>query len=119
MSRAYRVRVCESLSKVLKASDHVSTQLQILEILPREAIAELLETELKKRGFKIKCGKLIREEKGGISISVDPGTATVTVTAEGSEDVKLAVSREGWADADWGNRGDENVKEELRKEVRK
>jgi hypothetical protein len=119
MSRAYRVKVSESLSRVLKASDHVSTQMQILEVLPREAMAEILEAELKKRGFQNKDGKLVREEKGGITISVDPGTATVTVAAEGSEGVRLSGSREGWADDDWGRRGGETVKEALKDEVRK
>lgn len=118
MSRAYRVRVSESLSRVLKASDHVSTQLQILEVLPREAMAGILETELKKRGFKNKDGTLVREEKGGITISVDPGNATVTVAAEGATDVRLSGSREGWADDDWGRRGGENVKEGLKEEIR-
>lgn len=119
MSRAYRVKVSESLSRVLKASDHVSTQLQILEVLPCETMAEILEAELKRRGFKNKDGQLIREDKGGITVRVDPGTATVTVASDGSEGVKLSGSREGWADDDWGRRGGENVKEGLKEEVRK
>lgn len=119
MSRAYRVRVSESLTTVLKASDHVSTQMQILEVLPREAMAELLETELKKRGFQGWDGQLVREEKDGVTIRIDPATATVTVTAEGSEGVKLTGTRDGWADDDWGNRGEDRVKEELRQEMRK
>ena len=47
MSRAYRVRVSESLHKVVKAEDHVKTQLEILEILDCEETAELLKAALK------------------------------------------------------------------------
>ena len=46
MSRAYRIKVSESLNRVIRASDHVSTQLELLEILPQETMAALLEKEL-------------------------------------------------------------------------
>ena len=36
MSRAYRVRVRESVRHTVRAEDHVSTSLELLEILPRE-----------------------------------------------------------------------------------
>ena len=42
MSRAYRVRVRESVRHTVRAEDHVSTTLELLEILPREEMAELL-----------------------------------------------------------------------------
>ena len=37
MSRAYRIKVQESLRRVLRASDHVRTELEMLEILPARA----------------------------------------------------------------------------------
>ena len=42
MSRAYRVAVKESVNRVLRAEDRVSTQLEILEVLPPEQ-PEVLE----------------------------------------------------------------------------
>ena len=52
MSRAYRIRVQESLRRVIRASDHVSTDLELLDILPPEQMSELLAQELQKRGFE-------------------------------------------------------------------
>ena len=43
MSRAYRISVKESISQDLKAADEICTDLEILEILPREQMADLLE----------------------------------------------------------------------------
>ena len=51
MSRAYRIRVRESLRKVVRAADHVSTQVELLNILPPDQIAALLAAELERRGF--------------------------------------------------------------------
>ena len=42
MSRSYRIKVRESLSKTLKASDHVGTRLELLGLLPPEEMADLL-----------------------------------------------------------------------------
>ena len=55
MSRAYRVRVRESTHQVIRAEDHVSTTLEMLEILPCEEMAELLRAELIGRGFRPKA----------------------------------------------------------------
>jgi len=52
MSRAYRISVRESLRRVLRAHDRVSTQLELLEILSPEEMAELLSLELEKGGFE-------------------------------------------------------------------
>ena len=35
MSRAYRVSVSESLKKIIRGSDHVSTDIEMLEVLPK------------------------------------------------------------------------------------
>ncbi len=100
MSRAYRISVRESLRRVLRAHDRVSTQLELLEILSPEEMAELLSLELEKGGFERKDGELVREQDG-VKVSVDPNTGTVTVTAESSQDVVLQGAREGtaWDDA--------------------
>src|SRR5262245_8597361 len=85
MSRAYRISVRESLRRVLRAHDRVSTQLELLEILSPEEMAELLSLELEKGGFERKDGELVREQDG-VKVSVDPNTGTVTVSAESSQD---------------------------------
>ena len=63
MSRAYRIRVQESLRRVIAAADHVSTQLDLLEILPAAQMAELLAQELERGGFHKKGAVLVRNKK--------------------------------------------------------
>src|SRR5438132_10870328 len=101
MSRSYRIAIRETLRRVIKANDRVSTQLEILEVLPCEQMAELLAQELERRGFQREGDELVREQDG-VKVSVDPRTGTVTVSAESSEEVDLKQDREGRAFDDVG-----------------
>src|ERR1700722_10478957 len=78
MSRAYGITVKESLKKDLAASDEVCSDLEILEILPPEQMAELLRGELKERGFQEQEGKLVRRDEG-IIVTVDPTVGEISV----------------------------------------
>ena len=53
MSRAYRITVKESETRELRGSDEICTQLELLEILPPEQMADLLKGELKKRAMEV------------------------------------------------------------------
>jgi hypothetical protein len=77
MSRSYRICVRESVSRVIRAEDRVSTHLEILEVLPPEEMAGLLGDELERRGFRRqKDGALVRRDKGAM-VTVDPATGTL------------------------------------------
>src|SRR4051794_36297710 len=97
MSRAYRirqaVRVQDSLSKDLTASDEICTELELLEILPPEQMGALLKEALRQRGFAEEDGKMVRRADG-ISVSIDPSTAEVTIQVEGSEQVAVEGAKE-------------------------
>src|SRR5438034_631465 len=97
MSRAYKIKIKESARHVLRASDHVSTQLELLEILPPERMADLLASELQKRGFQTQVGKLTRKTPDGVVIEIDPASATVTVKAEIEQAVTVEGERQGWS----------------------
>lgn len=101
MSRSYRIAIRETLRRVIRAHDKVSTQLEILEVLPCEQMAELLAQELEKRGYQREGDELVREQDG-TRIAVDPGTGTVTVSSESSEEVRLKQEKEGQAWDDVG-----------------
>lgn len=101
MSRAYRIRVEESLSRRLKAEDSVSSQLELLEILPPEQMADLLREELKRRGFAEKDGQVVRSDDG-LTAAIDPKTGEVTIRVRASEDIALAGQRDGLAYDDIG-----------------
>jgi hypothetical protein len=111
MSRAYRIRVKESISKDLAASDEVCSDLEILEVLPGDQMADLLKGELQKRGFEEQDGKLVRTQDG-VTVIVDPNSGEVTVKAEKAEKVELEAEKEGWGYDDVGPHG-KTIKKQL------
>lgn len=121
MSRAYRIKVRESLRRVIRAHDRVSTQLELLEVLPPGQMAQLLTEELKGRGFEEKGGALVRKQKG-VTVSVDPKTGTVTVEAEAAHEAALEGEKEGRAFDDMGPSGravQKQLREQLKKDLEK
>ena len=117
MSRAYRIKVRESLRRVLCAHDRVGTQLELLEILPSEQMAGLLAEELKGRGFEEKGGALVRKQKG-ITVRVDAKTGSVTVEAESSQEAAIEGEKAGRAYDDIGPHA-KQVQKALREQLRK
>jgi hypothetical protein len=91
MSRAYRIRVKESLQRSLKAADEICTDLELLEILPPEQMADLLRNELKKRGFK-EAGDTLTRQDGDVTVSIDPCNGEVSIKAEAAEQVDLEAA---------------------------
>lgn len=117
MSRSYRISVRECVNKVIKAEDRVSTQLEILEILPQEQMAGLLSDELEKGGFR-REGNLLVKEEDGVVVSVDAETGTVTVSSEASKSAKVESERHGRAYDDIGPHASQ-VRENLRQEAQR
>jgi FtsH ternary system domain X5 len=118
MSRAYRIRVRESLQRVLRARDHVSTQLEVLEILPADQMAQLLAEELERRGFH-RRGKTLSRRHEGITIQIDPETATVSVHAEAEDRVELEAEKHAVLDRDMGRAQTEKTAEAARQGLRR
>lgn len=117
MSRSYRISVRESVNKVIKAEDSVSTHLEVLEILSPEQMAALLAGELAEHGFEEKDGEMVREEDG-VKIAVNLCEGTVTVSAEASESTKVEGERHGRAYDDIGPHSSQ-VRDGLRQELQK
>jgi len=117
MSRAYRIKVSETLRRVLRATDHVSTQLELLEILPREEMAKLLAVELERRGFQRRGQNLVRRQKG-VTVTIEADTGTVTVQAEAAEEVQLKGGKEDWAYGGDGRGSRKKAEEVLRAALR-
>jgi hypothetical protein len=96
MSRAYRIQVSESIRRVIRASDHIRTQLEILPILPAEDMAALLRRELEQHGFTQEGNQMVKTENGS-KLSVEPATGTVTVHAEAGQKVSLKRTESGFS----------------------
>ncbi|QDU95851.1 hypothetical protein [Lignipirellula cremea] len=116
MSRAYRIKISESLRKVVRAADHVCSQLEWLQVLPNEEMAELLAGELEKQGYE-RDGDLCVRQDGDLKITVDLRTAEVKVEVEAAHEVDLETTREGVAYDDEGP-GAEIVREKIRRQAR-
>lgn len=93
MSRSYRIKVRESLRRVIKASDHVGSQLELLEILAPEQMAELLAKELVARGFE-RSGTTATRTTKGVTVTVDLECGEVTVRSDSQENLKLETERD-------------------------
>src|SRR5688572_11247996 len=122
MSRAYRIKVKESARHVVRASDHVSSQLELLEILPPEQMAGMLADELAQRGFAKQGGKLVRQMPDGVVIEVDPHSATVTVKAQQEQEVTVEGERQGWSTVEKGKqhqRDRDKLREELLQDLQR
>ncbi|HZU38832.1 MAG TPA: hypothetical protein VFA18_23085 [Gemmataceae bacterium] len=113
MSRAYRIRVRESLRRTLRATDRVSSQLELLQVLPAEDMAALLAEELKRRGFQEQGPKLVRQG-GGITVTIEPASGTVTVQAEAADQVVLQGERQG---AYYEDNGPGHIQTKLRQAI--
>ena len=92
MSRAYRISVKESLSRHVEVEDGVCSSLELLPILSRERMAELLGAELEQRGFR-RDGKTAQRKEGETLVEVNLETGDVSVTAEGHAHVNLETER--------------------------
>ncbi|MCS6850051.1 MAG: hypothetical protein NZ700_02640 [Gemmataceae bacterium] len=89
MSRGYRLRVRESLTRVTHVGDRAELQLELLNVLPAEQMAELLRDELLRRGFRPDKGQLVRQ-KDDITVSADPLTGLVRL--ESQKEVQATVT---------------------------
>jgi hypothetical protein len=98
MSRAYRIAVRESLSRHVQVGDGVSSSLELLPILEKERMRELLAAELLARGFTRDGTAATRKQAGGITVKVDLERGAVDITAEGHSDLELKTERSAVVD---------------------
>jgi len=116
MSRAYRIKVKESLKRDVRAEDCIQTQIELLEILPPEQMGELLARELEARGFESQDdGTMVRKD-GDVTVTVDPCSGEVTIKAESEKTIEVEGSREGYGYDDIGP-SNRKIKEKLSKEL--
>ena len=122
MSRAYRirqtVRVQDTLSRDLSASDEICTTLEVLEILPADEMGSLLRDALQARGFQEEEGKMIRRQEG-LTVAVDPENGEVSIRIEGTAHVDLSAIQEGQVFNDAKEHERAKVQANLREAVHK
>ena len=93
MSRAYQIQISESLSRTIHVEDGISCPLELLDILPKESMGELLAQRLGELGFERKGDKCTRHDDDGTHIEVDLTEGTVTVRIGDDATLKLEEKR--------------------------
>lgn len=117
MSRAYRIRVVETERRYLHVEDRVCTDVELLPILPKERLSELLAAELQERGFEIAEGVATRQDDG-VRLEVDLATGRLSARAEVGEEVERSASTTVLAgDGGLPARRDDELRERLRQQV--
>ncbi len=116
MSRAYRIAVAESLKRHIQVEDGVRSSLELLPILSKDRMAELLAAELEQEGFARKDGTAIRREPDGVEVVVDLGSGEVTARVSATEEVSLERKRSALVASESEKAaGEERLREELRR----
>lgn len=121
MSRAYRISVSESASRVIHVEDGVQSQLELLPILPPTDMGEILAAELEKRGFKIlrEEGTAVRQVEGdNIIVEVELKTGKINVSIAEEVQIEETASLEGRGDEDHGVAGRKKLEEALQKQAK-
>ncbi|MGL4419738.1 MAG: hypothetical protein ACRCZF_03655 [Gemmataceae bacterium] len=118
MSRAYRITVRESLTREIRGSDEIATQLELLGVLPPEAMAELLKGELRGRGYDETPNGTFTRTDGAVTVTVDPCDGTVVVRAEQEKEVTVEKTGEAGYFDDVGP-SEKNVRERVAENLRK
>jgi hypothetical protein len=117
MSRAYRISIKESLSRHVQVDDGVCSTLELLPILSKERMSELLGAELEGKGFVREGDTASRKEGDGITTSVDLKTGEVSVSAEGHADVNLTTERTAVVDNTLMGEREKNLREAARQSL--
>ena len=95
MSRMYRIRVSESVERLVHVEDGVATDLELLPVLERGRMLELLAAELGRRGFTREGDTATRGEPDGVVVTVDLATGRVTARVESERHVAVEGERTG------------------------
>jgi hypothetical protein len=94
MSRTYRLRIRESITRVVHVEDHVEAALELLPVLAPERLSELLAEELARRGFTRVGGDMTRMEDDGTEVRVALAEGTVSVRAQAEAEIARTTEKE-------------------------
>jgi hypothetical protein len=103
--------------KTVDVEDGVCAGLELLPILHRDRMAELLAVELEKQGFKRDGDKATRVDDDGVEITIELSTATVTVKLRAQETVKKEISRTTHVAEERRVGAEEALRESVKKEL--
>ena len=97
MSRAYQISVSESVRRHVRVTDGIRTQLELLDVLPPEAMCDLLSSEISQRGYERDGDDMVRIDEDGVEIRIgvsgdNTGHVTVRLAREKEVDIEIEKS---------------------------
>ncbi len=98
MSRAYRIQVKESHRRHVELEDGVCSRLELLPVLERDRLAELLGAELTGRGFTREGNTAVRRQADGVEVTVDLQTGDVAARLSAQKEIAVSATRTARAD---------------------
>jgi hypothetical protein len=114
----YRISVKESLSRSIKEGDDITCSLEILPVLEKKRMSELLIGEFLNRGFKRDGSKVMQEQSNGVILEVNTETGVVSLLVESCKQLELSSERAIMVDEDNDNTGKEqNLRDNLKQEL--
>jgi hypothetical protein len=92
MSRAYRIRLSQTLGRVVHVDDSLRAPLELLPVLPAERMLALLGRELERRGFEIDAaaGTARRAAARGVTVEVDLRGGEVNIRIDQERDMTVS-----------------------------
>jgi len=115
MSRRYRLRVSESITRVVHVEDHVEAALELLPVLAPERLSQLLAEELARRGFTRAGGDMIRTEDDGTEVRVARAEGTISIRAQADAEIVRAVEKETMVPEERRAEAEQGVRAEARR----
>ena len=89
MSRPYRIKLKQSVTKTVSDSDKVTQKITLDTVLSQPEMRDILKEELKKAGFKETNGKLVKKRETGEVQTVDLETLEVVTEVEIERSIKV------------------------------
>ena len=117
MSRVYRIRLKESIVRTVHVEDGVKAALELLPVLERPRMAELLAAELVARGFRREGDLAVRAEPDGIEIVVDVRDATLTARARHEATVAKEIERTASVVEERREDGEAKLRQQVEREL--
>lgn len=119
MSRAYRIRVSESVEQIIHVDDGISSPLDLLPVLPKEGMKRVLKKVLEDQGFTIEGDMAKREDDDGITIVIDLEKSEIQLKIQEEEEVRATATVDVTADYQQEDLGRSKAKSQLEEKLDK
>lgn len=111
MSRAYRVRVSETLTRTVHVEDGLRFRLELLDVVGPERTGALLARELIEAGFEVE-GDRARKQVDGIELEVELDTGWVGLRLGSEHSLQAEGELQRWVEEE--RRNEAGLREELK-----